>query len=59
MLKEKKFKKIIPFFVNQDMEYLSKRLEIPLIVSKEIFEKANDKLLLKKFLINSKLPTIE
>jgi hypothetical protein len=41
------------------MEALSKKLEIPLSVSKKVFEQANDKLLLKKFLIKSNLPTID
>lgn len=57
-IKLKNYKKIVPFFVNQDMEDLSKKLQIPLWVSKDIFEKSNDKLLLKKFLISQKLPTI-
>jgi hypothetical protein len=58
-IKAKKFKKIVPFFVNEDMDELSQILEIPLSVSKEVFTKANDKLLLKKFLQVSNLPTIE
>lgn len=53
------FKKIVPFFVNDDMNELSKLLDIPLSVSKEIFMKANDKLLLKKYLIQTGLPTID
>lgn len=58
-LKSYKFKKIVPFFVNDDMDELSKLLDIPLSVSKEIFIKANDKLLLKKYLIQAGLPTID
>lgn len=58
-IKAKKFKKIVPFFVNEDMDELSQILEIPLSVSKEVFTKANDKLLLKKFLQVSNLSTIE
>lgn len=58
-IKQKNFKKIIPFFVNEDMDELAKILDIPLSVSKEIFEKANDKLFLKKFLQEAQLPTIE
>lgn len=58
-LKSYNFKKIVPFFVNDDMDELSKILDIPLNVSKEIFIKANDKLLLKKYLIETNLPTID
>lgn len=58
-IKQKGFQKIIPFFVNDDMQELSNILEIPLNVSKEVFEKANDKLLLKKYLMEAHLPTID
>lgn len=58
-LKSYNFKKIVPFFVNDDMDELSKILDIPLSVSKDIFVKANDKLLLKKYLIECWLPTID
>lgn len=58
-LKSYKFKKIVPFFVNDDMDELSKILDVPLNVSKNIFVKANDKLLLKKYLLETWLPTID
>lgn len=40
------------------MEALWASLEVPLSVSKEVFEAANDKLLLKKYLLSQNLPTI-
>jgi len=58
-LKSYHFKKIVPFFVNNDMQELSKILDIPLSVSQDIFIHANDKLLLKKYLIQAQLPTID
>lgn len=58
-LKSYHFKKIVPFFVNNDMQELSKILDIPLSVSQDIFTHANDKLLLKKYLIQAQLPTID
>ncbi len=58
-LKSYHFKKIVPFFVNNDMQELSKILDIPLTVSQDIFTHANDKLLLKKYLIQAQLPTID
>lgn len=58
-LKSYNFKKIVPFFVNDDMDELSKILWVPLSVSKDIFVNANNKLLLKKYLIKAKLPTID
>lgn len=58
-LKSYNFKKIVPFFVNDDMDELAKILGIPLNVSKDIFTQANDKLLLKKYLIKANLPTID
>jgi hypothetical protein len=39
--------------VNDDMDELSKILDVPLNVSKNIFVKANDKLLLKKYLLET------
>lgn len=58
-LKSYRFKKIVPFFVNNDMQELANILDIPLSVSQDIFTKANDKLLLKKYLLQAKLPTID
>ncbi|MBW7954731.1 ATP-grasp domain-containing protein [Candidatus Gracilibacteria bacterium] len=57
-IKKHNFKYLIPFFVDENMEKLSNILGIPLLVSKEIFEKANNKLMLKEFLISNNLPTL-
>lgn len=53
------FTKIVPFFVNNDMKELSEKIWIKLHVTQEIFEKANNKLLLKKHLLQVWLPTID
>lgn len=58
-LKSYKFKKIVPFCVNDDIDELSKILNVPLSISKDIFIKANNKLLFKKYLIQVNLPTID
>lgn len=58
-IKKYGFKKIVPFFVNDDMQKLSDMLDIPLSVNQKTFIQANDKLLLKKFLTQVNLPIIE
>jgi len=58
-IRARKFKKIVPLFVDSSVEKLAEVLGIQLILSKEEVTQANDKLALKKFLISEKLPTVE
>ncbi len=51
-------KKILPFFINDDMQKISENLNIPLNISRDIFLQANNKLLLKKYLQWVNLPTL-
>ncbi len=58
-LREKSFKKIINFSIDARVEKLAKEIGAECIVSSEISEKANNKLLLKQYLIETWLPTVE
>lgn len=52
------FSKIIWFLPDEWLEKLSSELGIPLINTQEVSEKANNKKLLKKYLLSQNLPTI-